>query len=98
MVVFLLILLSACFCATLVIVLRPVAIARGWVDIPQGRKQHLLSTPLTGGLAIFASLLFWLAWNKFNYVSLRSLALASALLFVIAFLTTASQFEPDIAC
>ena len=67
------------------IVLRPVAIARGWVDVPQGRKQHLLPTPLTGGLAIFASLLFWLAWNKFNYVSLRSLALASALLFVIAF-------------
>jgi UDP-GlcNAc:undecaprenyl-phosphate GlcNAc-1-phosphate transferase len=39
--------------AVLIILLRPVAIAIGLVDMPSGRKSHKGNIPLIGGLAIF---------------------------------------------
>lgn len=40
----------------LVVVLRPVAVRVGLVDVPNERKSHRAPTPLVGGLAIFAGL------------------------------------------
>ena len=82
----LLVLLSVVVCALLVAVLRPLAISRRWVDVPHGRKQHPVPTPLTGGIAIFGSLLCWLAWDRSGSVSLRAIALAAGLLFIVAVL------------
>jgi UDP-GlcNAc:undecaprenyl-phosphate GlcNAc-1-phosphate transferase len=41
-----------------VMVLRPVALAIGLVDIPGGRKTHAGPTPVIGGVAMFLGLLF----------------------------------------
>ncbi len=40
----------------LIVVLRPVAVRVGLVDIPNERKSHRSPTPLVGGLAIFGGL------------------------------------------
>jgi UDP-GlcNAc:undecaprenyl-phosphate GlcNAc-1-phosphate transferase len=40
----------------LIILLRPLAVVTGLVDIPNERKSHQIPTPLVGGLAIFAGL------------------------------------------
>ncbi|MBL8201894.1 MAG: undecaprenyl/decaprenyl-phosphate alpha-N-acetylglucosaminyl 1-phosphate transferase [Chromatiales bacterium] len=40
----------------LIVVLRPLAVRVGLVDIPNERKSHRAPTPLVGGLAIFAGL------------------------------------------
>lgn len=40
----------------LILLLRPLAVATGLVDIPNERKSHQIPTPLVGGLAIFAGL------------------------------------------
>lgn len=40
----------------LILLLRPVAVATGLVDIPNERKSHRAPTPLVGGVAIFAGL------------------------------------------
>lgn len=40
----------------LVFIFRPIALSVGLVDIPGGRKTHLHTTPLVGGLAIFFGL------------------------------------------
>lgn len=40
----------------LIVVLRPVAIRVGLVDVPNERKSHRAPTPLVGGLAIFVGL------------------------------------------
>ena len=41
-----------------IMVLRPVALAIGLVDIPGGRKMHDSSTPVIGGVAMYLGLLF----------------------------------------
>ena len=43
--------------AVLILVLRPVAMSAGLVDVPDTRKSHQGRIPLVGGLAIFTSLL-----------------------------------------
>lgn len=40
----------------LIVVLRPVAMRMGLVDLPNARKSHRAPTPLVGGLAIFIGL------------------------------------------
>jgi UDP-GlcNAc:undecaprenyl-phosphate GlcNAc-1-phosphate transferase len=40
----------------LILLLRPIAVKTGLVDIPNERKSHQIPTPLVGGLAIFAGL------------------------------------------
>ncbi len=40
----------------LIVLLRPLAVVTGLVDIPNERKSHQIPTPLVGGLAIFAGL------------------------------------------
>lgn len=40
----------------LIMLLRPLAVVMGLVDIPNERKSHQIPTPLVGGLAIFAGL------------------------------------------
>src|SRR5262245_20484348 len=39
--------------AIMIVLLRPLAIAMGLVDIPSGRKSHSGHIPLIGGMAIF---------------------------------------------
>jgi UDP-GlcNAc:undecaprenyl-phosphate GlcNAc-1-phosphate transferase len=50
-------LLAFALTATLIVLLRPLAIAVGLVDIPSGRKNHSGSIPLIGGIAIFVAAL-----------------------------------------
>ncbi|MEZ5561414.1 MAG: MraY family glycosyltransferase [Gammaproteobacteria bacterium] len=40
----------------LILLLRPLALVTGLVDMPNERKSHQIPTPLVGGLAIFAGL------------------------------------------
>ncbi|MEO8444538.1 MAG: MraY family glycosyltransferase [Gammaproteobacteria bacterium] len=40
----------------LIVLLRPVAVRVGLVDIPNERKSHVSPTPLIGGLAVFSAL------------------------------------------
>jgi UDP-GlcNAc:undecaprenyl-phosphate GlcNAc-1-phosphate transferase len=40
----------------LILLLRPIAVRTGLVDMPNERKSHQIPTPLVGGLAIFAGL------------------------------------------
>lgn len=47
---------AAVLSAMLVYALIPLAVRLGLIDHPAGRKQHAVSTPLVGGLAIFLSL------------------------------------------
>lgn len=47
--------------AVLIVVLRPVAIRIGLVDIPNARKSHQTPTPLVGGIAMFAGLVIGFA-------------------------------------
>ncbi|AOE50168.1 UDP-N-acetylglucosamine--undecaprenyl-phosphate N-acetylglucosaminephosphotransferase [Kangiella sediminilitoris] len=44
-------------CFTSVIILRPVAVSWGLVDMPDNRKRHVGNIPLIGGLAIYISTL-----------------------------------------
>ena len=41
-----------------IMVLRPVALAIGLVDIPGGRKMHPNPTPVIGGVAMYLGLFF----------------------------------------
>lgn len=43
--------------ASLMLVLRPLAKAMGWVDKPGGRKTHVGEIPVIGGLAMYAGLM-----------------------------------------
>lgn len=43
--------------AVLIVLLRPIAIAVGLVDVPSGRKSHSGHIPLIGGMAIFIAAL-----------------------------------------
>lgn len=47
--------------ALMVVLLRPLAISVGLVDIPSGRKSHSGNIPLIGGMAIFVGALLALA-------------------------------------
>ncbi len=50
-------LMACALTAGLIVVLRPVAMSAGLVDVPDARKSHQGPIPLVGGLAIFASVL-----------------------------------------
>ena len=54
----------------------------GLVDTPDSRKQHLGTVPLTGGIAIFFSLLFGaLALNIAPYTG--NMLIIAALVFIV---------------
>ena len=40
----------------LIVLLRPLAVRAGLVDVPNARKSHRAPTPLVGGLAMFGGL------------------------------------------
>lgn len=46
-------LIAALLCVSLILTLRPVAIAINLVDIPGGRKRHIGKVPVIGGLGMF---------------------------------------------
>jgi len=50
--------------AILIVLLRPLAIAIGLVDIPRGRKSHSGNIPLIGGMAIFFGALISLIMHQ----------------------------------
>jgi len=67
----------------LIWLLRPVALRRGWLDHPAGRKDHEISTPTTGGLAMLLAMAVGLAlrgvaWNKIDLSFLAAGALLVA--------------------
>ncbi len=52
---FLLVVVSALFCATIIVLSRPLFIRFDHIDHPGGRKRHLSGTPLSGGIAIITT-------------------------------------------
>lgn len=70
-------------CFFLVMVLRKAALLVGLVDMPGDRKQHHGAVPLTGGLAVFLSLLlsypFWTTHTAFDGWLLLAMGLLLAL-------------------
>lgn len=50
--------LSALIAAFSIYMLIPFAAVLGLLDVPGGRKQHIASTPLVGGLGVFVTLIF----------------------------------------
>ncbi len=46
----------------MVLLLRPIAVSMGLIDVPNGRSSHSSSTPLVGGLAIYlgVSIAYWI--------------------------------------
>jgi len=57
----------------LIVLLRPLAVYSGLVDVPSQRKSHQVPTPLVGGLAMFGGLLlgFFLSNNGSDGLSNR---------------------------
>lgn len=51
------VLVACTVCAALIVLLRPVAMSIGLVDVPDARKSHQGPVPLIGGLAVFAAVL-----------------------------------------
>ncbi len=51
--------------AALIVLLRPLAISVGLVDVPNSRKSHSGNIPLIGGMAIFIAALFSLGVQGF---------------------------------
>ncbi len=49
-------LFAFCVTAALIVVLRPLALRLGLVDVPNARKSHSGQVPLIGGVAIFSAL------------------------------------------
>ena len=69
------------FLATIlaIVVLKPIANKVGLLDIPGGRKDHQIATPLVGGIAIYIGLLIgmlmlpmatWMAYTSFLIAAL----------------------------
>lgn len=78
-----LIMALACFLtAVLILVLRPVAMSVGLVDVPDQRKSHQGPIPLVGGIAIFASVLLACAISAFAGSAFQSVS-------IVAFLSAA---------
>lgn len=76
--------------AILIVVLRPMALALGLVDVPNARKSHQGQIPLIGGMAIFigATLAMlvqygWLAQAYTGSVQLTALFVAAFILVLI---------------
>ncbi len=54
----------------LIVLLRPLAVRSGLVDIPNNRKSHRVPTPLVGGLAIYGGTLLGFLISSFGSVPL----------------------------
>lgn len=81
--------ISAALTGLLLWLLEPLAHRFGLVDRPGGRKQHLLPTPITGGLAIAAAVFVTLYSGSSHTSSHLAYACGSMLLIVIGLLDDA---------
>ena len=79
---------------TTLLLLRPVAIKIGLVDIPGGRKAHLKATPLIGGLGIFFGILCVLSSMPAMLLEYSSLLSLSALILFIGTVDDAKDISP----
>ncbi len=88
--------LIVCFLTTAgcVFLLRPVATKIGLVDIPGGRHQHLKTTPLIGGIAMFLGILVAMTVLPLPLESYRSFVLAGGLLVFIGVLDDFHETPP----
>jgi UDP-GlcNAc:undecaprenyl-phosphate GlcNAc-1-phosphate transferase len=84
--------------AALIVVLRPLAIAVGLVDVPTSRKSHKGNVPLIGGLAIFIGALVALVFHQFLGLSvyIGSTPLAAFFLtgFILLFIGAWDDYRP----
>jgi UDP-GlcNAc:undecaprenyl-phosphate GlcNAc-1-phosphate transferase len=77
--------------AALIVLLRPLAIAIGLVDVPSGRKSHQGNIPLIGGMAIFLAALIvhyifvWLTPGQeiFKHTEFAAFFIAGAILVIV---------------
>ncbi len=81
-------LLAFAVTSILIVVLRPVAISIGLVDVPTTRKSHKGNIPLIGGMAIFAGAVLAFAFHisfigQIDTLQLPSLAAAASLLIAV---------------
>ncbi len=61
----------------LIVLLRPLAVYAGLVDVPGNRKSHQVPTPLVGGLAMFGGLLLGFFLSADGQVALSNRAVYS---------------------
>ena len=84
--------------AALIVLLRPIAISMGLVDVPNSRKSHSGNIPLIGGLAIFVAALVSLTTQSF--VADAQLAVATPLSaffltgFILLFVGAWDDYRP----
>jgi len=81
-------------CIACIVLLRPLAIRLGLVDIPQGRKQHQGQVPLIGGIAMFLGFLFSLLALPVSLLNYRSFIAGCALLILVGILDDFHELSP----
>ena len=74
------------FSAGLALVLVPAAKKVGLLDHPGERKVHEDDTPLTGGPAIYLTLLAFLAWHLLDVAFVQALLAGGTLIFLAGLL------------
>ena len=84
------------FIVTIILVhqLKPLATRLNLVDKPGGRKQHLGSVPLIGGISIFIGFIFALLTLHIPLQNYRAMIAAVGLLVVVGVLDDFSELSP----
>ena len=78
------------------LLLRPVAVRLGLVDVPGGRKLHQGSVPLIGGIAMFMGISFGLLMVGHSLLSYRGLLAAMGVLVFIGVLDDFHELSPKV--
>jgi UDP-GlcNAc:undecaprenyl-phosphate GlcNAc-1-phosphate transferase len=78
-----------------IMVLGPVALAIGLVDIPGGRKMHCAPTPVTGGVAMYLGLLFGGMLMGLS-PAFSSLLIGASLLIVVGAIDDRFELPPTV--
>lgn len=85
----------------MVVVLRPLAVRVGLVDVPNERKSHRTPTPLVGGIAIFAGLVIGFALCRDGPIPLSQRSVysffgAGALLVLVGLVDDFLELSPAV--
>ncbi len=79
-----------------IFLLKPLATHIGLVDMPGGRKTHVNSIPLIGGISLFIGFCFMLMSLKYSLLPYRGLLAGSAILLLIGVLDDLHELKPKI--
>lgn len=81
-------------CVTLMLVLRPVAFHLGLVDVPGGRKEHKVETPVVGGIAMYLAALAAVASQGISGPAEAATLVAAALMVLVGVLDDRFDLPP----